>query len=87
MGITLKPPVGGRRIKPNGEVHMNFVERCLGGRVHEEDIEQFVEDWHRGREGAGLELHEYLGMSWDEYQLWASTPSVLSFVVAAKNTV
>lgn len=63
---------------------MNFVELCLEGSVLEEEIEQFVQDWHEGREGADMELHEYLGMSWEEYQLWATTPSVLPFVLAAR---
>lgn len=63
---------------------MSFVERCLKGSVQEEEIEQFVEDWHEGREGADMELHEYLGMSWEEYQIWATTPSVFPFVLAAR---
>lgn len=63
---------------------MSFVEQCLKGSVLEEEIEQFVEDWHEGREGADMELHEYLGMSWDEYQMWVTTPSALSIVLAAR---
>lgn len=63
---------------------MSFVELCLEGSVLEEEIDQFVEDWHEGREGADMQLHEYLGMSWDEYQIWATTPLVLSFVLAAR---
>jgi hypothetical protein len=63
---------------------MSFVELCLEGSVLEEEIEQFVEAWHEGRDGAGMELHEYLGMSWEEYQLWTTTPSVLSFVLTAR---
>lgn len=63
---------------------MNFVELCLEGNVLEEEIERFVEDWHEGRDGADMELHEYLGMSWEEYQLWATTPSVLPFVLTAR---
>lgn len=31
-----------------------------------EEFDQKVEEWHGGA-GAGLELHEYLGMTWDEY--------------------
>lgn len=30
------------------------------------DIDQKVEDWHNGA-GEGQELHEYLGLSWEEY--------------------
>ncbi|KPW43560.1 hypothetical protein ALO95_02880 [Pseudomonas syringae pv. antirrhini] len=63
---------------------MSFIELCLEGSVLEEEIDQFVEDWHEGREGADVELHEYLGMSWEEYQIWATAPSVLSFVLAAR---
>ncbi|NAS97186.1 hypothetical protein CU664_09135 [Pseudomonas syringae pv. actinidifoliorum] len=63
---------------------MSFVEQYLKGSVLEQEIEQFVEDWHEGREGADMELHEYLGMSWDEYQIWVTTPSVLSTVLAAR---
>lgn len=62
---------------------MNFVELCLKGDVLEEEIDQFIEAWHEGHEGANLELHEYLGMRWEEYQLWSTTPSVLPFVLAA----
>lgn len=62
---------------------MNFVELCLKGDALEEEIDQFVEDWHEGRKGIDMQLHEYLGMNWEEYQLWATTPSVLPFVLTA----
>lgn len=62
---------------------MTFVELCLKGDAREEEIEQFVEAWHEGRQGADLALHEYLGMRWEEYQLWSTTPSVLPFILAA----
>jgi len=63
---------------------MSFVEQCLEGSVLEEEIDRFVEDWHEGREGADMELHEYLGMTWEEYRLWATTPSVLPFLLTAR---
>jgi hypothetical protein len=63
---------------------MSFVELCLKGDVLEEEIDQFVEDWHEGRQGADIALHEHLGMSWEEYQLWSTTPSVLPFVLTAR---
>lgn len=62
---------------------MRFIEACLQGDVLEEEIEQFVEAWHEGREGADLELHEFLGMAWTEYQLWAQSPSLLPFILTA----
>lgn len=63
---------------------MSFVDLCLEGSVLEEEIDRFVEDWHEGRVGADMELHEYLGMAWEEYQLWATTASVLPFVRTAR---
>ncbi|WP_167553749.1 hypothetical protein [Pseudomonas syringae] len=55
---------------------MRFLELYLKGDVLEEDIHRFVEDWHDGCEGAGMELHEYLGMSWEEYGVWVATQQV-----------
>ena len=49
---------------------MTFITSCLNGEVLVEDIDDFVEAWHEGREGANQELHEYLGMSWEEYSIW-----------------
>lgn len=40
-----------------------------------ENIDKYIEKWHSGEEGIGLELHEYLGVSWDEYQQWVINPS------------
>ncbi|MGY3172092.1 hypothetical protein C4E44_03240 [Pseudomonas sp. MWU12-2312b] len=62
---------------------MSFIDACLRGDVLEEEIEQFVENWHEGRQGKDLELHDYLGMQWSEYQLWSTTPSVLPFILTA----
>jgi hypothetical protein len=51
-----------------------FVDLVLTGRARRVDVEDHVDAWHDAPEGspaAGLELHEYLGMSWDEYRLWS----------------
>ncbi|MBI6739975.1 hypothetical protein [Pseudomonas syringae] len=61
---------------------MRFLELYLKGDVLEEDIHRFVEGWHEGREGAGMELHEYLGMSWEEYGVWVATPALSLALVA-----
>jgi hypothetical protein len=47
-----------------------FLERHRAG--EELDVDDFVEAWHEGA-GEGLELHEFLGMTWDEYGHWART--------------
>lgn len=63
---------------------MRFLELYLKGDVLEDDIHRFVEDWHEGREGAGMELHEYLGMSREEYGVWVATPAALAFILTAR---
>jgi hypothetical protein len=71
--------------EPKGiEAHMTFIEACLRGDALEEEIDQFVKAWHEGHEGNELELHEFLGMEWREYELWSTSPSVLSFILTAR---
>ncbi|MFT6550018.1 MAG: hypothetical protein ACJA1I_000044 [Zhongshania marina] len=62
---------------------MNFVDLCLGGDVLEDEIDEFVENWHED-ENSTQEIHEYLGMSWEEYSVWAIKPSILPFILTAR---
>jgi hypothetical protein len=62
---------------------MSFIELCLNGEVLEDEIEDFVENWHDDEE-TKLELHEYLGMNWEEYSVWATKPSILPFILTAR---
>jgi len=62
---------------------MNFIELCLAGDVLEDEIDDFVDNWHDGKAGEGQELYEFLGMSWEEYSIWATKPSILSFILSA----
>jgi hypothetical protein len=51
-----------------------------------EDIEDFVASWHEAPEGTPVamrELHDFLGMTWDEYRLWVEHPESLRFIAAA----
>lgn len=63
---------------------MNFVDLCLSGDVLEDEIDDFVENWHED-EDTTQELHDYLGMSWEEYSVWAAKPSILPFILSARN--
>lgn len=62
---------------------MNFIEMCLAGDVLEDEIDDFVDQWHDGEAGKGQELYEFLGMSWKEYSIWATNPSILPFILSA----
>jgi hypothetical protein len=59
----------------------NFVTLCARGDVIVDDIDDYVEAWHRG-EGQG-DLHDFLGMTWEEYALWLTQPESLPLIVTA----
>jgi hypothetical protein len=61
-----------------------FINKCISGDAFLDEIDLHVEKWHEGKEGDGLELHDYLGMTWDEYSLWGSRPSILPHIVNAR---
>lgn len=62
-----------------------FIEQCLSGDALLDEIYDFIDKWHDGEEGDGLELYEYLGMTENEYILWSSAPSILSKIIYARN--
>ena len=61
--------------------NVSFVDLCGRGDVSPDQIDDFVEQWHVG--GSGLSLHEFLGMSWEEYSAWVLNPGLLPRIVAA----
>jgi hypothetical protein len=58
------------------------MQLALNGDVLAEEIDDFVDAWHEG-EGAG-ELHEFLGMTNEEYSLWIANPDFLEIILAAR---
>jgi len=58
-----------------------FIELCIEGKVLLEDIDEFVDAWHNS--SSESPLNDFLGMTWDEYSLWATEPDVLPYVVKA----
>ena len=50
----------------NGE---KFVDLYLSGVATEDDIHDFIDDWH-DLDGRDVEIHEYLGLTWPEYCTW-----------------
>lgn len=40
---------------------MDFVEACMKGEAKPEDIDDWVEDWHKSQ--SKLPLHEWLGLT------------------------
>ncbi len=62
-----------------------FIERTLAGEIlePEKEIESFVAKWHQA-EADLPPLHEWLGMTWEEYSLWVEKPVFLRAILMAR---
>lgn len=60
----------------------SFIELCAKGEVLLEEIDDFIDRWHKNSQD--IELHEFLGMSWQEYSAWVAEPEILPFIVTAR---
>jgi len=52
-----------------------FIDLCLSGRAFVDEIDDYVDRWHKG--GTGLPLHEFLGLTRPEYSLWSEKHRIL----------
>jgi hypothetical protein len=59
-----------------------FVERCLQGRANLDEIDDYIDEWRNSTDDR--ELHDYLGMSWDEYRLWVERPAALRHILFSR---
>jgi hypothetical protein len=59
-----------------------FIDLCVDGKVSLDGIDDFVDQWHETP--AGMELHDYLGMTQEEYSLWLRVPDALSHILKAR---
>lgn len=57
----------------------SFAELYAAGRVPIDAVDDYVEMWHTegSGEAADVKLHEYLGLTWSEYQNWVIDPDTL----------
>jgi len=49
------------------------------------DIDDWVERWHTS--DTGMELHEFLGMTFEEYGNWVLAPAAIEHIVAVRRMV
>ena len=47
-----------------------FIDDVLSGKASYDDLEDYVDQWHE-RGGCGVELHEYLGLTLEQYAKWS----------------
>ena len=60
----------------------DFIQKCLIGDALLEEIDDYIDDWHQGE--SAMSLHEFLGMTRNEYYLWAEDASSLPHIVNAR---
>lgn len=66
----------------------SFLDLYQRGEVCPDDIDDFVDRWQDNRESwaRDLELHEYLGMTHEEYQVWLCDPLSLPAILLARRS-
>ncbi len=57
----------------------NFVDQCLAGNAYLDEIESYVELWHRS--DTDLEVWDYLGLTQEAYALRVERPCSLRYVL------
>lgn len=62
----------------------SYVGHLVGGR-DPGDVDDWIERWHTSN--TGMELHEYLGMTFEEYGNFVSAPAALEHIVAIRAMV
>lgn len=58
-----------------------FVDRCLGGGVSADEIDDFVDQWHES--DTAESLAEFLGFTAEEYASWVERPAALEAILEA----
>lgn len=58
-----------------------FVDLCGRGDASPDQIDDFIDLWHE--DGSGLGLHDFLGMTWEEYSAWVVNPGLLPRIIDA----
>ncbi|WP_373490303.1 hypothetical protein [Parasphingorhabdus sp.] len=61
----------------------NFMVGLMDGLYLADEIDDFIDTWHDMTDGS-IELHEFLGMSWAEYSLWANNPDSIFDIASAR---
>lgn len=58
-----------------------FIDLCLEGKAKAEDCDDFIDKWHSGEEGQGMELQDYLGMTDKDYDLFGEGDEYLPEII------
>ena len=61
-----------------------FMQLALQGYVMSDEIEDFVSRWHDS--DSDQDLHDFLGLTFDEYSLWVSEPDYIDIIIGARHS-
>lgn len=59
-----------------------FIEKCLDGDALAEEINDYINQWHTS--DYDCELHEFLGFTEEEYDIWFENDSFLDLIIDAR---
>ena len=60
-------------------MYPNFIDLCTQGKTKISEIDDWVDSWQCFDDGR--ELHEFLGMSEYEYEMWVLDDSYLEYII------
>lgn len=63
---------------------VTFMALVLEGRILSDEIEEFLEAWHDS--DSPVDAHIFLGMTFEEYSLWASDPDSIDLIIMARHS-
>lgn len=67
-------------------MYKSFIDKCISGDAFLDEVDDYIDNWHDNNTSADLELHEYLGMTWQEYSLWITNHNILAVIVDARRS-
>lgn len=56
-----------------------FIDLVVVGEASIDDVDDYVEKWHQG--DSEEDLHDYLGLTWNEYIEWVAHNSYLQEII------
>jgi hypothetical protein len=65
-----------------GELMSSFVDLCVSGSALTEQIDDYIEEWHNDSKTT-KSLHEFLGMTKDEYGCYLANHEILPYIIYA----
>lgn len=62
-----------------------FLDTYRAGEIDDppKEILDWIDRWHDSGQEVSIQLHEYLGMSWEDYGRWMQSDSYLTHILAA----